>query len=104
MEYQQSPQKGHRHSGHGTFAASIARFQGSFVRNQLDECSGSAFPQNKLRLDQWVTYLRQGWTDGGVWKSAVSKHKQNCRVFIIEKNQVHRNGGYLDALLYLRPH
>ena len=51
----------------------LANFPGSLVANHLgDTLKGTAYPQNKGNLANWVAYFRYGWDDPGIWKSAVS--------------------------------
>ena len=49
----------------------VAEFQGSLVRNQIGsipKCSG--IPKDKRSVRQWVYYVRLGWGDIHIWKSA----------------------------------
>ena len=51
----------------------VANFPGSLVANQLGHAvKSSSYPQDKGKLANWVAYLREGWDDAGIWKSAVS--------------------------------
>ena len=53
--------------------ATVANFPGSLAANQLgDSLETTSYPQHKGRLANWVAYLREGWEDPGIWKSAVS--------------------------------
>ena len=49
----------------------VAEFQGSLVRNQIGDIPKcSAVPKDKRNARQWVYYVRQGWGDIHIWKSA----------------------------------
>ena len=63
------PQSDHRVSRQGL--QPVAEFQGSLVRNQIGDIpSCSAIPKNKRNVRQWIFYVRQGWGDIHIWKSA----------------------------------
>ena len=51
----------------------VANFPGSLVANQLgDTPRNSSYPKDKAKLANWVAYIREGWEDPAIWKSAVS--------------------------------
>ena len=51
----------------------VANFKGSFVLNSLPAIPDSAAPTiRQSKGPDWVAYFRAGWTDVGIWKSAVS--------------------------------
>ncbi len=51
----------------------VANFPGSLVVNNLEHPpKRKATPKDKAKVAGWVFYLRDGWDDIGIWKSAVS--------------------------------
>ena len=52
----------------------VANFKGSFVLNSLPPAPTSATAPTirQSRVSDWIAYFRAGWTDVGIWKSAVS--------------------------------
>ena len=51
----------------------VAKFPGSLVANQLGgTLKTSSYPKDKGKLANWVAYIREGWEDPAIWKSAVS--------------------------------
>ena len=56
----------------GLAPGKVADFPGSLVANQLKTTPKASFyPQDKRNLANWVAYLREGWDDPAIWKSAV---------------------------------
>lgn len=52
----------------------IANFKGSFVTDHLTDLTQyhvSSLP--KTRREAWVAGFKEGWTDMGIWKSAVGQ-------------------------------
>ena len=50
----------------------VAHFKGSFVLNNLPPIPNTATPTiRQSRFPDWIAYFRDGWTDVGIWKSAV---------------------------------
>lgn len=59
----------------------VANFKGSFVLNSLPPIPDSAAPTIRQgRVTDWVAYFRAGWTDVGIWKSAVSASESSYAV------------------------
>ena len=54
----------------------VAQFRGSFVLHNLAPTPDSAAPTiRESKVPDWIAYFRHGWTDVGIWKSAVCEHR-----------------------------
>ena len=56
--------------------AATANFKGSLVLGQQIGAEEKVLPAYSTRTSKWASYVRDGWGDVGLWKSAASNTQQ----------------------------
>ena len=84
--------------------APIANFKGSFVYKDTTTPFVSETPIRKSGISEWAVYFRDGWTDVGIWKSAVSRKTDPLLSMAVLTAIVRGDGRYWPAVLSFRAH